>query len=355
MKRILLLILILPVLAMAQNKPLVISGTSPDLYLTHTVAPKENYYSIGRLYNISPKEMAPYNHLQLEKGLSLNQVIKVPLTATNFSQVNEGAEDESMVPVYHVVKEKEGLYRISVNYNKLPLEVLKQWNNIKGDAVANGTKLIVGYLKVKRELSALAGGAVTVPAPPVVKETTPKTTPVKEIPKPEISNETLPVVKNPNIKPAKERVPVVTKEDKPVVEKTPTVKKEMPVVVKEVVKPVRESTTPSSNKSNGGFFKAMYNDQANAGSPANETGTAAVFKSTSGWEDGKYYCLHNTAAPGTVVKITNASTGKTIYAKVLDAMPDIKQNADVLLRLSNAAANELGAGDKFECSISFSK
>ena len=36
------------------------------------------------------------------------------------------------------------------------LETLKQWNNIKGDAVKNGTKLIVGYLKVKTELSELA-------------------------------------------------------------------------------------------------------------------------------------------------------------------------------------------------------
>jgi DNA topoisomerase VI subunit B len=88
----------------------------------------------------------------------------------------------------------------------------------------------------------------------------------------------------------------------------------------------------------------------------NETGRAAIFKSNSGWEDGKYYCLHNAASPGTIVKITNSSTGKSVYAKVLDVMPDIKQNEGVLIRLSNAAAAELGQeGSRFDCTLSFSK
>jgi len=117
-----------------------IEGTSPNLYLNHTVAPKENYYSIGRIYNISPKEIAPLNNLQLEKGLSLGQTIKIPLTS-NFSQAGSAAADEVLVPLYHIVQEKEGLFRISTNYNKLPLEILKQWNNIKTESVSNGTKI----------------------------------------------------------------------------------------------------------------------------------------------------------------------------------------------------------------------
>ncbi|MES2847648.1 MAG: LysM peptidoglycan-binding domain-containing protein, partial [Bacteroidota bacterium] len=145
MKRIFFFVLLLPFIATAQNKPLIIEGSSPNLYITHTVAPKENYYSVGRLYNISPKEIAPFNKLELEKGLSLNQVIKVPLTS-NFSQDAVVAADEALVPLYHTVKEKEGLYRIGTAYNKLPVETLKKWNNISGDVVSNGTKLIVGYL-----------------------------------------------------------------------------------------------------------------------------------------------------------------------------------------------------------------
>jgi rare lipoprotein A (peptidoglycan hydrolase) len=83
-------------------------------------------------------------------------------------------------------------------------------------------------------------------------------------------------------------------------------------------------------------------------------GEAGIFKSTSGWQDGKYYCLHNSAPIGSIVKITNTTNNKIIYAKVLDVIPDIKQNNGVVVRLSNAAADVLGAGtDNFECVINY--
>jgi hypothetical protein len=133
------------------------------------------------------------------------------------------------------------------------------------------------------------------------------------------------------------------------------VKKETPVVKKED-KPVVVAETPKVKSGNGGYFKNIFADQSKDGGISNENGTAVVFKSTSGWEDGKYYCLHNAAAPGTIVKITSATTGKSVYAKVLDVMPDIKQNNGVLIRLSNAAAAELGQEEsKFDCTLSFSK
>lgn len=41
--------------ASAQTTPLLVQlDNSSSPYLIHTVGPKENYYSIGRIYNISP-------------------------------------------------------------------------------------------------------------------------------------------------------------------------------------------------------------------------------------------------------------------------------------------------------------
>ncbi len=346
MKRLLIILFSVPLFALAQNKALVIEGVSPDLFINHTVAPKENYYSIGRIYNISPREVAPYNNLVLESGLSLGQSLKIPLTAVNFVQAGTPEGDEVLVPVYHTVAGKEGLYRISTNYNKLPLETLKKWNNLKSDAVANGTNLIVGYLKVKKELSPLASMAKPKPADNIVKVADVPAKPVvtKEVAKPDIAKEPKPVVKNP------------VKENPVVAEK---IKKEpVETMVAKEPEPVKKVTPPatSGKNFNGGIFKSEYENQVRNKDVAGETGEAAIFKSTSGWEDGKYYCLHNSSAPGTIIKITSANTGKSIYAKVLDVMPDIKQNTGLLVRLSNAAAQELGAGDaKFVCSLSFSK
>lgn len=291
---------------------MIVEGTSPTLYITHTVAPKENYYSVGRLYNVSPKDLAPYNNLTFETGLALGQAIKIPLGTNNFSQGDAPNESEVLVPLYHITKPKEGLYRISVNYNKVPLDNLKKWNKLSGDAVGTGTKIIVGYLKVLKDQSPLATQAVKNISDLVTR-------PVEKKPLPDSDKEIKPVV-----------------QDKPV----------------DIINTSKVSGTINYN---GGKFKNLYGDQTKSRSLENETGIAATFKTTSGWQDGKYYCFHNAAEPGTILKVTNTANGKSIYAKVLDAIPDIKQNTGLLLRISNSAADELGAGDKFDCNISYAK
>lgn len=343
MKRLLILLFCFPLLSLAQNRPLTVQGVSPHLYIIHTVQAKENYYSIGRMYNISPREMAPFNNLKLETGLTLNQIIKVPLTTVNFLQDGNAAADEVLVPVHHIIQDKEGLYRIAVSYNKLPIETLKRWNNIKGDAVPNGTSLVIGYLKVKTALSPLANMAKSKPADIIVKDQ-----PVFKKEVPVVVKEKEPVAV------MKKELPIPVKEKEAVIV---PVKKNPPVVVKKMVPAEQPATIASTGKTfNGGIFKTVYDKQEKKNAVINETGGAAVFKSNSGWQDGKYYCLHNAASPGTIIKITSTVSGKTIYAKVLDVIPDIKQNNGLLIRISNAAAQELGVGDaRFDCTLSYSK
>ena len=321
MKKIgILFLFLIPVLCKAQH--LSVEGTSGNLYLTHSAAAKENYYSIGRIYNISPKEIAPYNKLVLEKGLSLGQQIKIPLKE-NFTQSAETGADEVLVPLYHTVTAKETLTALSARYNKVPAASLKTWNGMKSDALAPGQDVIVGYLKVKKELSPLANKAVTVPAT-----------------KPEILSEEKAVVKKEEAKTA------VTP---PLVKQQPVVKTEPVTENKPVEKPPVVQQPVNAKDFKGGVFNALYNESGKT-----ETGTAGVFKSLSGWEDGKYYCLTNAAEQGAVVKITDKATGRFVYAKVLDVMPDLKQNTALVVRVSNAAADAIGAGaDNFECTINY--
>jgi len=148
-----------------------------------------------------------------------------------------------------------------------------------------------------------------------------------------------------------ERQPPARRAD-PEPEKKQTVSDE-PKEVKPAVATV--NTTTSVNFS-GGYFKKLYNDQSASKSPIDGAGSAGVFKSTSGWQDGKYYCFNNDAPPGSVVKVTDNATNKSIYAKVLDAIPDIKQNSGLSIIISNSAAEELGAQDaKFDCALSYVK
>ncbi len=334
MKFFLLILLYIPSCLLAQNKVLKVEGSSPNLYLLHTIAAKENFYSIGRLYNVSPKDqLAPFNKLSLEKSLNPGQQLKIPLVTGNFLQSGKAAADESLIPIYYTVADKEGLYRISTNHNKVPIESIKQWNHLKGESLNTGSNLIIGYLKVKTSLSALAENASNPPV--VVAPIVDPIKPAKTGGEPVNGTEPLPPVKKPD------PVPVVI---------TPT--PEPPKTVK-VNQPLPSETMKGTGDNfNGGYFKSLYSET----NLVKETGTAAVFKSNSGHDDGKYYCLHNAAQPGTIIKITNNANGKTIFAKVLDMIPDIKQNNGLLIRISNAGADILGLTDgKFECSISYSK
>lgn len=77
-----------------------------------------------------------------------------------------------------------------------------------------------------------------------------------------------------------------------------------------------------------------------------KTGKARYFKSMAGWYDGKFYLLSNEYAEGTVVKVTHAQNKMFIYAKVLGKLPAIKNEKQVLARLSSAACAALDVWDE---------
>ena len=59
----------------AQHAPLQIEGTNGKFHLVHIVAAKDNWYSIGRLYNASPHDLATYNSMSFDKPIEIGQEI----------------------------------------------------------------------------------------------------------------------------------------------------------------------------------------------------------------------------------------------------------------------------------------
>jgi len=330
LKNFLTVLFILVVHCSLAQSGLMIQGATPDLHLPHTISTKDTWFSIGRLYNLSPKEVATYNGTTIDKALGNGQQIKIPLTTANFSQNGSKNADEVFVPLYHMVQPKEWMYRISVNHNKVPIETLEKWNNISRDNAKAGTKLIVGYLKVKQGLSALSNGGinnVSTPSQPAVAKESPA--PKKE----EVVKKQEPVKKEEVIKTES----ISKKLEPPVVTETP--KKAA----------VAESKNAVSPNFKGGYFKTQYD-----ASGKSTAGVSGIFKSTSGWNDGKYYALMNNVPVGTIVKINFPSSNKNIYAKVLGQLPDMKESTGLTIRISDAAATELGAGNgKFTVDVKY--
>ena len=183
-------------------------------------------------------------------------------------------------------------------------------------------QLVVGYLKVKQSKSALAASGSTKiqiasTAPVVIKEKKPADEIKKELPPATVKSE-----------PKKETI----KADSVKLEVRDETQKE---------EPKQPASQPVSynglSNHKGGAFKKIYTETGSGTS-----GNAGIFRSTSGWNDGKYYALMNNVPVGTIVKVSFSSSNKSVYAKVLGQLPEMKESQGLTLRISDAAAAELG-------------
>ncbi len=325
MKRLVLL-LSLSILSLqflsAQKNDLVVKSGDKGLYLEHKVAPRESFYALGRLYNVSPKFLATYNKLDLSKGLLIDQKLRIPLTDTNFTQ-----EGGNGTPVWYKAGDKEGLMTVSKKNKEVSLANLRWWNDLSVDEVKKDTKLIIGFLKSK-EMQ-----AITIKNKPKQEESVGKMEEKPVVTEPVITKQE----KEEEKKEAEAEIKAEKKEEK----------KDPPPVVKEERKVSIEGQ---------GYFKKDFEQQIKIIPVSkNETVTSGIFKTTSGWSDAKYYLLIDKVSPGTIVKLINPSNNKSIYAKVLGEMAGIRQNEGYNIRISNAgaAALEITEQDKFIVKMSY--
>jgi uncharacterized protein YgiM (DUF1202 family)/LysM repeat protein len=125
---------------MAQSGRLIAEKSGRGAVLVHQVQPKEGLYSLSRAYGVKVADIAAANGFDKDKGLSIGQKVKIPLTADNLSR------KKGKTPVYYEVSAKETLTSISSRFNKVPVKDLKSWNKIDGDAIGKEKSIIVGYL-----------------------------------------------------------------------------------------------------------------------------------------------------------------------------------------------------------------
>ena len=325
--------LLILISSFSQPVDFTINNGPKGFYLTHKVAPKEGLFPLGRMYNVHPRHIANYNGIDFNKGLAIGQQINIPLSDTNFKQtVNKG------VPVYYKATEKESLANIAVK-NKVQVSNLRAWNNLTADIISSGTKLIVGFL-ITNELK---DRVVTITPKTLVQEESVSNVKKMEEQKKQFDSE-----------PNKE---VEIKKEEP--KKTePEKKKEDPQVVKEENKKIEPVVKKPEgiNEDGSGYFKNNFYQQIKTSPLSKEqTVTSSIFKTTSGWQDRKYYLLMNGVEPGTIVKITNPANSKTVFAKVLYSMDKIRENQGIEMRISDAAAASLSISetDKFILKVNY--
>ncbi len=300
---------------LAQKKDLLVKSSDKGLYIEHKVASKESFFALGRLYNVSPKYLATYNKVDINKGLQIDQKLRIPLTDTNFTQ-----QGGTGTPVYYKTSDKEGLVTVS-NKTNVSIDQLRWWNGLSTDVLKKDTKVIIGFLLSKEmpvitiRKNPVSDVTIVAPLDPVL------TGKEKEEEKKEAEAE----LKAEKKEEKKETPPVIKEEKKAVIQQLSYFKNDFDLQVR--VKPVSKD----------------------------ETVTSGIFKTTSGWNDAKYYLLIDKVSPGTIVKVVNPSNNKAIYAKVLGEMAGIRQNEGYSIRISNAgaAALDISEQDKFIVKVNY--
>lgn len=115
--RIFLIIFFTASLVYASAQPSQQPGTS------HKVLPRENWYSIGRLYAMNPKEIASYNGLTMEVVLKIGQVLKIPSTVKK--QTVQSPPADSVRP-----KKKDVPVSVPVPAKNAEVQIQKKTNEI---------------------------------------------------------------------------------------------------------------------------------------------------------------------------------------------------------------------------------
>lgn len=298
-------------------------------YINHTLKQGETLSALARQYNTSVGDIMRANGMHADSKLVYGSNIKIPSTKKQANIAVKTTPPVANTPVQakgassgeitHLVAKGETLYSISKKYN-VTVDQLKAWNNLTDNSAKLGTLLIVN----ESGLNKMAKTTVPQrPQTPPVTATPPQKEPVEDN-KPDY-NSTAATDNIPNnVQPAMQ-----------------------------TVNSMAANTEDVTTYSGEGFFAPQFKEKKGKNLQT-VSGVSKTFKTASGWADGKYYILANDIEPGTIVKIS-ADNGSAVYAKVLWNMGDLKDNAGVNFRISNATAAALHVNDaaSFNLNVSF--
>lgn len=287
-------------------------------YINHTLKTGETLSALAKQYNTHVGDIMRMNGMHADTKLVYGSAIKIPSNQKNKAQVlqpqvvKENAVSTTGKTVKHAVVKGETLYSIGKRYNVSTAQI-KAWNHFTDNSVKPGTNLIVGAGNITEETSKPVAG---------IKRQRIDTTQQQIIQ----TTEAQPGEKNEVINPVTEQKPTNNAD----------VKTNMQTTTDATDNDI--TSAPLISQNSEGYFENQFNSKPKRKEHA--SGISKTFKTASGWSDGKYYILADNINPGTVVKLT-ADNGKSVYAKVLWSMGDLKENGSADFRISNATAAAL--------------
>lgn len=125
------------------------SSTGEKLFV-HTLEKKQTLFSLAKFYGLSVEELYFYNPGLEVQSLKIGQKIQVPIPNMAIVRYRINTFIESnFVPVYHVVRRGETMFRISRYYYDMPKEIIMQRNGMVTTDLKTGQALQVGWMSLE--------------------------------------------------------------------------------------------------------------------------------------------------------------------------------------------------------------
>ena len=336
-------------------QPTPTSTTTDQTMVEHTVAPKEFLGKIAEKYGTTVEEVKKANNLS-GNNLRIGQKLKIPATK-NVDENKVVSVSEQTTPVTDAAKPVDAVGTHTVLRNETIFTVAKQYgitayqlrklNNLPDNAITIGQVLKV------------PGGIITDVQVPKDKQAEQITKPASSSSKEEsfihtvADGETIfTIAKKYNvtayqIRTANKMDENTIKTDQKLIIPRPPQARSVNDLSKEEQVNEPDSTMVKDPK--------LRRDPSVYGlSQIEEKGTA-IWIADADLDSSKMLVLHRTAPVGRVIKLTNPMTNRTTFAKVVGKFTENESTKDVIIVMTKAVADSLGALDKrFLCNLTYS-
>ncbi|MBL4674632.1 MAG: LysM peptidoglycan-binding domain-containing protein [Mucilaginibacter sp.] len=295
--------------------------------ILHKLDPKDNYYSIGRRYGVSPKVIQQFNN---NASLQIGHIIKVPT-------------DRSIVETSTPAQKQEQPAQVQTKQATNPPAQQQQQPQVKKEEVK--------------------------PTPAPIQQ---QQTPAQQAPVQQAAQQPAAATQQQYKVSAHETLYSIAKRFNTTVEAITSLNKlsntnlsaGQILLIPNGVQPAQvqqdATATPSAHADTAQGDSSIAADSLNRHIASkyglfekNEKGVATWIDDAS-LDPNKKLILHRTAPIGTVMRITNPMNGKTTFAKVVGRFTDTETTRDAIVVMTKNVASALGALDKrFQVNISY--
>lgn len=350
----------------------------------HKVVAKDTYYSIARRYNVNPKDVMNFND---SKYLQIGVIVKVPTSmpyTVNYSTgtAKNKPDNTTAAPssvdtnnaerglIEHAVQKKENLNMLAEKYGTTVNEI-KRINNLRSINLQIGQVLKIPATIEETNSPIVQPAPQTTVQQPVQKPVVPAPVPDKK----EINKNIDLNQKMADNKPDSDELIVHTvasnetiysiatkykltidqlKAKNDMTTSTLSVGQKLLIKGQYPVKPANEPFTSVADSLRSIKDPSLRYPASRYGLNQIEEKGTAVWIADADLDPTKMLVLHRTAPIGGIIKITNPMSNRSTFAKVVGKFTENESTKDVIIVMTKAVADALGALDRrFYCNLTY--